>query len=74
LREKEYDSKRKKLIDDLVKRENESLGKQKDTVERNFEVFFYFIKLLFLNLFKFVFFFYIERTGTFKKRKFNSTR
>jgi len=38
LREKEYDSKRKKLIDDLVKRENEALGKQKNTVERNFEV------------------------------------
>lgn len=37
LREKEYDSKRKKLIDDLVKRENAALGKQKDTVERNFE-------------------------------------
>lgn len=37
LREKEYDSKRKKLIADLVKRENEALGKQKNTVERNFE-------------------------------------
>jgi len=38
LREKEYDSKRKKLIDDLVKRENAALGKQKNTVEQNFEV------------------------------------
>lgn len=38
MREKEYDSKRKKLIDNLVKRENEALGKQKDIVERNFEV------------------------------------
>jgi len=43
LREKEYDSKRKKLIDDLVKRENAALGKQKDTVERNFEVNLYFV-------------------------------
>lgn len=41
LREKEYDSKRKKLIDDLARREKESLGKQKDLVERNFEVFLF---------------------------------
>ncbi|VVC31529.1 DNAJC17, RNA recognition motif,DnaJ domain,RNA recognition motif domain [Cinara cedri] len=37
LREKEYDSKRKKLIDDLARREREALGNKKDTVERNFE-------------------------------------
>ncbi|XP_025421093.1 dnaJ homolog subfamily C member 17 [Sipha flava] len=37
LREKEYDSKRKKLIDDLARREKGALEKQKDTVERNFE-------------------------------------
>lgn len=39
LREKEYDSKRKKLIDDLARREKEALGVQKDLVERNFEVY-----------------------------------
>ncbi|KAL4141922.1 hypothetical protein QTP88_004469 [Uroleucon formosanum] len=37
LREKEYDSKRKKLIDDLAKRENEALANQNNTVQRNFE-------------------------------------
>lgn len=41
LREKEYDSKRKKLIDDLARREREALGKQQDTMERNFEVFYF---------------------------------
>jgi len=38
LREKEYDSKRKKLIDDLARREKESLKKDKNTEELNFEV------------------------------------
>ncbi|XP_050429626.1 dnaJ homolog subfamily C member 17 [Adelges cooleyi] len=37
LREKEYDSKRKKLIDNLVQRERMAMGQQKDSVERNFE-------------------------------------
>ncbi|XP_050533559.1 dnaJ homolog subfamily C member 17 [Daktulosphaira vitifoliae] len=37
LREKEYDSKRKKLIDDLARREQMAMGKQKDNIEKNFE-------------------------------------
>lgn len=39
LREKEYDSKRKKFIDDLARREKEALRNQKNMHERNFEVF-----------------------------------
>jgi len=37
LREKEYDSKRKKFIDDLARREKEALRNQKNMHERNFE-------------------------------------
>jgi len=39
LREKEYDGKRKKFMDDLVRREREALRNQKDVNECNFQVF-----------------------------------
>lgn len=49
LREKEYDSKRKKLIDNLVQRERMAMGQQKDSVERNFEVKIHFVQIHFYN-------------------------